>query len=308
MVDIPLVTFRALICKKDSELKMGSGASSFHIKHDRDSRSINIAEAADKFLTVDSVSDRKQAADFKGTRQLSLPILQNAAEGDARSRRTLKTHLSIKTMSLRNRIRHENSYRIQKELAISLVNLHKQNFSGDKLAPTMRGTQERVDSILQSLDAVKESMHDLTCYSGRESKEDKDFSLPNEAILLHQSQHQVLRAEGSKSGIGLGIGLGLGLQIGQQVPQKKAAFGLHSKRPPALKLLIQDDSDWIQVDDDVDGDFGLSPRKQNALPLAGKGKGNMENEQSYMFTQSGTIFVDGFQDGIGKEGIVGTGR
>ena len=257
---------------------MGTGAS-FNLPNDMESR-LPVVDMIDKFHSASTIIDRKQAADFKGTRQMSLPIIPAKSGEVPRIRRPLRTQQSIKAMSLRNRSRRENSYRIQKELAISLVNLHKQNFSGDKLGPTAKGTHERIDSILNSLDMVNTHY-----YSNREIlKEVDECPLSTEAILIVQAQ----RAES--------------IPVITVSPQKKTTFGLHSKRPPALKLSIQDDSDWIQVDDD--GDFGLSPRRMHPVPLAGKN----ENEQSYMFTQSGTIFVDGFLEGIGKEGIVGTGR
>lgn len=63
-----------------------------------------------------------------------------------------------------------------------------------------------------------------------------------------------------------------------------------------LKLQINDEDDWIQVDDD-DNDI-MTPRvKKDAL-----GRGEYA-EQSYTLTQSGTIFVNGFGEGIGKNGI-----
>ena len=68
---------------------------------------------------------------------------------------------------------------------------------------------------------------------------------------------------------------------------------------PNLRINIQDDSDWIQVSDDEGGDDDVkakTPRKElSVLPH--------HAQQSYLFTQSGTIFVDGFKEGIGKDGI-----
>lgn len=61
---------------------------------------------------------------------------------------------------------------------------------------------------------------------------------------------------------------------------------------------------YVQVSDD-EGEAALSPRKKppslsltHTLIKAA--------DQSYMFTQSGTIFVNGFKAGIGIEGIQST--
>mmetsp|Transcript_9428 Transcript_9428/g.17642 ORF Transcript_9428/g.17642 Transcript_9428/m.17642 type:complete len:873 (-) Transcript_9428:1175-3793(-) len=69
-----------------------------------------------------------------------------------------------------------------------------------------------------------------------------------------------------------------------------------------LKIQVNDDEDdWIQVSDDED-DFALTPRAAKERQL-GNPK-NAHNAQSYTMTQSGTIFVNGFCQGIGKRGIV----
>eukprot|EP00602_Paraphysomonas_sp_CaronLab_P007344 CAMPEP_0185034520 /NCGR_PEP_ID=MMETSP1103-20130426/24491_1 /TAXON_ID=36769 /ORGANISM="Paraphysomonas bandaiensis, Strain Caron Lab Isolate" /LENGTH=639 /DNA_ID=CAMNT_0027571211 /DNA_START=267 /DNA_END=2186 /DNA_ORIENTATION=- len=67
-----------------------------------------------------------------------------------------------------------------------------------------------------------------------------------------------------------------------------------------LKLSLNDDEeDWIQVSDDEADDF-MTPRMRKE-PL---GRNNEPvHEQSYTMTQSGTIFVNGFCEGIGKHGI-----
>ena len=68
---------------------------------------------------------------------------------------------------------------------------------------------------------------------------------------------------------------------------------------PKLKLNLgnEDEADWVQVSDD--DDMVLSPRARKQIML--------RNNQSYMFTQSGTIFVNGFSEGIGKDGIHNSG-
>ena len=73
------------------------------------------------------------------------------------------------------------------------------------------------------------------------------------------------------------------------------------RKRPNLKINIQDDIDWIQVSDDEENDEDVgdlnSPRTAYKISKT-------QNQQSYLFTQSGTIFIDGFQEGIGKGGIM----
>ena len=72
------------------------------------------------------------------------------------------------------------------------------------------------------------------------------------------------------------------------------------RKRPNLKINIQDDIDWIQVSDDEENDEDVGDL--NSPRTAFKMSKN-QNQQSYLFTQSGTIFIDGFQEGIGKGGI-----
>jgi hypothetical protein len=63
-----------------------------------------------------------------------------------------------------------------------------------------------------------------------------------------------------------------------------------------LKLQINDDEDdWIQVDDDDDEAGEIMTPRITKEPLG--------HDQSYTLTQSGTMFVTGFGEGIGKNGI-----
>lgn len=200
---------------------MGAGGS-FNYRIDVNKRVFNNKVAAEKFVGVDPVIEHKQAADFRGVRQLSLPILQMKVPEGPVCRRPLRTQQSIKAMSLRNRSRHENSYRIQKELASSLVSLHKQNYTGDKTMPTKARTHERIDSILSTLDPFNNHY-----FSNREMKASDEKPVKAETIMILQAA----RTESKMTAL---------------PPTRKNGFGLHKKRPPALKL-IQDDSDWIQV-------------------------------------------------------------
>ena len=66
-----------------------------------------------------------------------------------------------------------------------------------------------------------------------------------------------------------------------------------------------DDPDWIQVSDDEDGD---EKDDNNDGVRRGTLNKNAAMNQSYLFTQSGTIFIDGFNAGIGKRGIQGSSK
>jgi hypothetical protein len=78
------------------------------------------------------------------------------------------------------------------------------------------------------------------------------------------------------------------------VPGGGGGDGNPLKKKFNLKLQINDEEDWIQVDDEDAGDI-MTPRvKKEALGHA---------DQSYTLTQSGTIFVNGFGEGIGKNGL-----
>ena len=73
-------------------------------------------------------------------------------------------------------------------------------------------------------------------------------------------------------------------------------FLFESRRKPSLhlhlKLPMQDELDWIPVDEEgLDEDHGQSPLK---APLA---------KPSYLFTKSGTMLIDGISPGIGARGL-----
>jgi serine/threonine protein kinase len=76
------------------------------------------------------------------------------------------------------------------------------------------------------------------------------------------------------------------------------------KKKPNLKIQVYDDPDWVQVSDDEDDELpGMSPRfPHKTLTLM------PAVQQSYLFTKSGTIFVDGFHTGIGTHGIRSSGK
>eukprot|EP01035_Chromulina_nebulosa_P019614 gene19614-25521_t len=81
------------------------------------------------------------------------------------------------------------------------------------------------------------------------------------------------------------------------------------KRKPTLAIKIQDDHDWIQVSDDEDEDVAAANRATTSekSPNSKDTRASLSvnfPQQSYLFTQSGTIFVDGFTEGIRRDGIV----
>lgn len=86
-----------------------------------------------------------------------------------------------------------------------------------------------------------------------------------------------------------------------ETPPKRPGQGL--KLNLGLKLMLtEDESDWIQVSDDEE-DAPLSPRRKKLELPSMCGEAGLATKQSLMFTNSGTIFVDGFSEGIGKDGI-----
>jgi hypothetical protein len=79
------------------------------------------------------------------------------------------------------------------------------------------------------------------------------------------------------------------------------AVGITAMRnKPNLKIQI-DEPDWIQVSDD-EGDAEVDGEMDDEAYIERDAKA-LGRHQSYLFTQSGTIFVDGFAAGIGPAGI-----
>lgn len=78
------------------------------------------------------------------------------------------------------------------------------------------------------------------------------------------------------------------------------------RKRPNLRINIQDDIDWIQVSDGEAGDDDVGEISPRIIPRQALNLNGLPN-QSYLFTQSGTIFIDGFKDGIGKGGILDDG-
>ncbi|GMH91607.1 hypothetical protein TrVE_jg5546 [Triparma verrucosa] len=108
---------------------------------------------------------------------------------------------------------------------------------------------------------------------------------------------------------------GLTVLVGAEEGEEEEEEGDEEKPPvtkpfPKLSLLtrttsFEDDDDWIDVSDD-EGEqsmgVGHSPRMQKP-----KLSIHATHDESYMFTQSGTIFVEGLESGLGSDGGQGSG-
>lgn len=181
------------------------------------------------------------------------------------SLRPLKVrHNSIRAMSLRNRSRQVNSYNIQNELTSSLVNLHKETYKGDSLARTT----ERIDSILSSQDANSQY------FSKLEEKDNNGIRNVQSIRITSQSTSSILSSVRNttndistyksnntannnfrnnahkinnltvNTADNTAASACIATTVVVPIPTKSNFL---NKRPPALKLSIQDDSDWIQV-------------------------------------------------------------
>lgn len=109
------------------------------------------------------------------------------------------------------------------------------------------------------------------------------------------------KKNGSSGSVDSGSGIAHSESLG---PVIKSVSEQKKRVRPNLQISIsenkiQDDIDWIQVDDDDGDDDEEKPMKPRpSLTLDGTAP-----LQSYSLTKSGTIFVDGFHGGIGKDGI-----
>jgi hypothetical protein len=169
----------------------------------------DVKAVVDKFMIhrIDSIIEQKE---------VYLPILRSQSTVNMKEKR-LKRNLSrsIRTLSLRNHSRQSMAHDLQRELAINLVTLHKEekkNGISSVLCDVIRDINLPVDSL--------DSMN--------KKDVDKIVKVPSlvvselPAILVSPRQETSVKAN-------------------------KIGLGLHSKRPPPLKLSIQDDTDWIQV-------------------------------------------------------------
>lgn len=185
---------------------MGAGASiqshqDFDLNQYNAESELDVKAAVDKFMIhrIDSIIEQKE---------VNFPILRSkSTQSSFKNKRFQRSHNSIRAMSLRNHSRQSISYDLQKELAINLIILHKEEKN------TARSTVW-VDNVNPPINPIK---------SMDEKEIDETFLHPKESMKIPESPVILIPPV-----------------------QNKIGLGLHSKRPPALKL-IQDDSDWIQV-------------------------------------------------------------
>ena len=187
---------------------------------------------------------------------------------------TISRQNSIRAMALRQNSRQENLY-IPQELV-------------------------KATSFL----ITKNSNHSLQTNSSNSLK-DKDESSSKEQLLDVENgaggveKHMTLtHTSGGNSAEAL-----VPLQVQSVVTVNKPRIR------PNLSIQLDadpvDDPDWIQVSDDEDGD---EKDDNNDGVRRGTLNKNAAMNQSYLFTQSGTIFIDGFNAGIGKRGIQGSSK
>ena len=189
-----------------------------------------------------------------------------ASSSSGSNKRSLKSMKSLKSMALKSYSRQENVYIPHESILSASASLYSSKLqgSGSKSGPAL---------------ATVGSTGSLSSGNGS-----KPGSMAGSFRKTPPSSNPNLVAEVPAAVAGAAV----------VVPIVKKGL------KPNLRISIQDDADWIQVSDDEGGDDDATaktktPRKELSLmPHA---------QQSYLFTQSGTIFVDGFKEGIGKDGI-----
>jgi serine/threonine protein kinase len=138
----------------------------------------------------------------------------------------------------------------------------------------------------------------------------KELLVSSGLLYSHKSGEKItglvdeeLAAKGSKQRGGSGNSTDDLVASEAHGPVIKSAAEQKKRVRPNLQISIaeskiQDDVDWIQVDDDEDDEDDKPMKPRPSLSIEGN-----TPQQSYSLTKSGTIFVDGFQGGIGKGGI-----
>jgi hypothetical protein len=156
---------------------------------------VDVKAVVDKFMIhrIDSIIQQKSVYE---------PILRSQS---TRSNLKNRSKNSIRAMSLRNHSRQSFAHDLQRELAINLVTLHKE--------------EKKHGRSTVSIDDVNLPVEPLNSM--------------DEKVIDERINHPHVLSESPA--------------IAVSPIQNKIGLGLHSKRPPALKLSIQDDFDWIQV-------------------------------------------------------------
>lgn len=126
----------------------------------------------------------------------------------------------------------------------------------------------------------------------------QSFIMVKKKIPSHESSADSVIANTIISGNIGDVVPGIVKQESAKLHKEASERGL--KKKPALKVQIHDEDDWIQVsDNEEEGSAVIDTPRVNRVQLSICS----HSEQSYMFTNSGTIFVEGFVPGIGTHGI-----
>jgi hypothetical protein len=169
----------------------------------------DLKAVVDKFMIhrIDSIIEQKE---------VYLPILRSQSTVNLKEKRLNRKHSrSIRAMSLRNHSRQTMAYDLQRELAINLVTLHKEEKRNGRSSVLCDDIHE-INLPVESLDSM--------------NKKDVDERVKLPSLVVSEPPAIIVSPRQETSAKANKIGL-----------------GLHSKRPPPLKLSIQDDTDWIQV-------------------------------------------------------------
>ena len=192
----------------------------------------------------------------------------------------LSRHNSIRAMALRQNSRQENLY-IPQELVKAASFLITKN-SNHSLKTDSSNSLKDKDGSSNSFKVHDSSRQQIVGTENAVGGEDK------QKALTHTSGGNSAEAS-------------VPLQVQNIVPHTKPRIR------PNLSIQLDadpvDDPDWIQVSDD---EFGDEKEDGNDAVQRGTLNKNAAMNQSYLFTQSGTIFIDGFNAGIGKKGIQGS--
>ena len=211
--------------------------------------------------------------------------------GGFNSSHSLRSTKSLRSMALKANSRHENSYITPLEVMNS-----SSLFIGSKIKSR--------DSNKLTMTSSKNSLSSNSSNNSLNKKTPPSSTNVSFNAIVIVDENATTSATGANRSGGKLVAVAETRKMGGR---------------PNLKINIQDDADWIQVSDDEGGNgFGDDDNKnqnhqhshqaqqQHAVqrpPRDSLSQNRHHAQQSYMFTQSGTIFVDGFNEGIGIKGI-----
>jgi len=248
---------------------MGAGASA---REDVNNAVCSLLEERVHSLVQAAAAASKEREEVK----LPLPrLVSKLSRGDS-----LGHGKSLRSMALRTYSRQENTYILPQELmSASSLSIYTSSKS-EKKDKGGGGVKDLMSNTSSSSSSSSGSLSSSGSGKGSFKKPSPPSSHSNVLVVVEDLQQQQQQ------------------QPAAQVRQQGKMGGMIR---PNLKINIQDDeADWIQVSDDEAGDDNDANSKQPRVSLS---QLPAHAQQSYLFTQSGTIFVDGFVDGIGKGGI-----